>query len=55
MHFIYILFEQICVVTVCFSMGQAESGGSGIVSRRLTGQQSGAEQIVLKIANNKVY
>ncbi|KAL6980064.1 hypothetical protein U1Q18_021715 [Sarracenia purpurea var. burkii] len=32
----------------------AESGGSGIVSRRLTGQQSGAEQFVMQIPNNKV-
>lgn len=33
---------------------QADAGGSGIVSRRLTGQQSGAEQFVMKIPNNKV-
>lgn len=35
------------------SMDQAESGGSGIVSRRITGQ-TGSEQVVLKIPNNKV-
>ncbi|VFQ84711.1 unnamed protein product [Cuscuta campestris] len=33
---------------------EADSGGSGIVSRRLTGHQGGAEQFVMKVANNKV-
>ncbi|KAM7490526.1 hypothetical protein LguiA_033447 [Lonicera macranthoides] len=33
---------------------EAESGGSGIVSRRITGQQGGAEQFVMKVPNNKV-
>ncbi|KAJ7958338.1 Far upstream element-binding protein like [Quillaja saponaria] len=32
---------------------EAESGGSGVVSRRLTGQ-AGSEQFVLRIPNNKV-
>ncbi|XP_021907769.1 far upstream element-binding protein 1 [Carica papaya] len=32
---------------------EAEAGGSGIVSRRLTGQ-AGSEQFVMKIPNNKV-
>ncbi|KAK6116850.1 hypothetical protein DH2020_049416 [Rehmannia glutinosa] len=35
-------------------LSEAEAGGSGVVSRRLTGQPSGAEQFVMKIANNKV-
>lgn len=35
-------------------MLQAEAGGSGIVSRRLTGQ-AGSEQFVMKVPNNKVY
>ncbi|XP_031119767.1 far upstream element-binding protein 2-like isoform X2 [Ipomoea triloba] len=35
-------------------LSEADSGGSGIVSRRLTGQQSGAEQFVMKVPNNKV-
>lgn len=34
-------------------MWQAESGGSGIVGRRLTAQ-AGSEQFVMKIPNNKV-
>ncbi|RAL52884.1 hypothetical protein DM860_007652 [Cuscuta australis] len=33
---------------------EADSGGSGIVSRRLTGHQGGAEQFVMRVANNKV-
>lgn len=33
---------------------QAESGGSGIVSRRVTGQPGGTEQFVMQIPNNKV-
>lgn len=32
---------------------QAESGGQGIVSRRISGQ-AGSEQFVMKIPNNKV-
>ena len=32
---------------------QAESGGSGIVTRRLTGQ-AGSDEFVMKIPNNKV-
>ncbi|THG21665.1 hypothetical protein TEA_000294 [Camellia sinensis var. sinensis] len=35
-------------------LSEAEAGGSGIVSRRLTGQQSDSEQFVMKIPNNKV-
>ncbi|XP_019198931.1 PREDICTED: far upstream element-binding protein 2-like isoform X2 [Ipomoea nil] len=35
-------------------LSEADSGGSGIASRRLTGQQSGAEQFVMKVPNNKV-
>ncbi|KAL2236025.1 UNVERIFIED_CONTAM: Far upstream element-binding protein 1 [Sesamum indicum] len=35
-------------------LSEAEAGGSGIVSRRLTGQPSGSEQFVMKIPNNKV-
>ncbi|KAK9072064.1 hypothetical protein SSX86_008496 [Deinandra increscens subsp. villosa] len=35
-------------------LAEAESGGSGIVSRRLPGQQGGAEQFVMQVANNKV-
>ncbi|KAK9273181.1 hypothetical protein L1049_017988 [Liquidambar formosana] len=34
-------------------LNEAESGGSGIVSRRLTGQ-TGSEQFVMKVPNNKV-
>jgi hypothetical protein len=33
--------------------GQAEAGGSGIVSRRVTGQ-SGSDTFVMKVPNNKV-
>lgn len=33
---------------------QAEAGGSGIVSRRITGQ-SGSDQFVMKVPNNKVW
>ena len=51
----HILFDELSVATVCFSMGQADAGGSGIVSRRLTGQQSGADQFVMMIPNNKVW
>lgn len=32
---------------------QAESGGSGIVTRRFTGQ-AGSDEFVMKIPNNKV-
>ncbi len=35
-------------------LAEAESGGSGIVSRRVTGQPGGAEQFVMQIPNNKV-
>ncbi|KAL6524016.1 hypothetical protein OROMI_031111 [Orobanche minor] len=35
-------------------LSEADTGGSGIVSRRLTGQASGAEQFVMKVPNNKV-
>ncbi|XP_052210972.1 uncharacterized protein LOC127813897 [Diospyros lotus] len=35
-------------------LAEAETGGSGIVSRRLTGGQPGSEQFVMKIPNNKV-
>ncbi|PIN13248.1 K-homology type RNA binding protein [Handroanthus impetiginosus] len=35
-------------------LSEAEAGGSGIVSRRVAGQPSGAEQFVMKIPNNKV-
>nr|CAN67284.1 hypothetical protein VITISV_021596 [Vitis vinifera] len=34
-------------------LSEAEAGGSGIVSRRLTGQ-AGSEQFVMKVPNNKV-
>ncbi|KAL0017589.1 hypothetical protein SO802_004658 [Lithocarpus litseifolius] len=34
-------------------LSEAEAGGSGVVSRRLTGQ-SGADKFVMKIPNNKV-
>lgn len=53
--FISIFFDEFSVVTVYFQMQQADAGGSGIVSRRLTGQQSGADQFVMMIPNNKVY
>lgn len=33
---------------------QAESGGSGIVTRRFTGQ-AGSDEFVMKIPNNKVW
>ncbi|KAL8537367.1 hypothetical protein ACS0TY_012496 [Phlomoides rotata] len=46
--------EQLINDVLSESMGQAEAGGSGIVSRRVTGQPSGAEQFVMKIPNNKV-
>lgn len=42
-----------CVSHKIYHLKQAESGGSGIVSRRLTGP-SGSEQFVMKIPNNKV-
>ncbi|KAL6528771.1 hypothetical protein OROMI_028947 [Orobanche minor] len=35
-------------------LSEAEGSGSGAVSRRLTGQTSGSEQFVMKVANNKV-
>ncbi|KAJ9555796.1 hypothetical protein OSB04_010410 [Centaurea solstitialis] len=35
-------------------LAEAESGGSGIVSRRIPGQPGGAEQFVMKVPNNKV-
>ncbi|KAL6533996.1 hypothetical protein OROHE_013829 [Orobanche hederae] len=35
-------------------LSESDTGGSGIVSRRLTGQTSGAEQFVMKVPNNKV-
>ncbi|KAL6556667.1 hypothetical protein OROGR_005955 [Orobanche gracilis] len=35
-------------------LSEAATGGSGIASRRLTGQTSGAEQFVMKVPNNKV-
>ncbi|KAL6536237.1 hypothetical protein OROGR_012809 [Orobanche gracilis] len=35
-------------------LSEAEGTGSGTVSRRLTGQTSGFEQFVMKVANNKV-
>ncbi|KAA8521293.1 hypothetical protein F0562_011961 [Nyssa sinensis] len=35
-------------------LSEAEAGGSGVASRRLTGQQAGADQFVMKIPNNKV-
>ncbi|KAL3330288.1 hypothetical protein AABB24_034237 [Solanum stoloniferum] len=35
-------------------LSEADAGGSGIVSRRITGQVAGAEQFVMKVANNKV-
>ncbi|XP_031101659.1 far upstream element-binding protein 2-like [Ipomoea triloba] len=35
-------------------LSEADSGGSGIVSRRVTGQQAGAEQFVMQVPNNKV-
>ncbi|XP_059640484.1 uncharacterized protein LOC132282735 [Cornus florida] len=36
------------------TLAEAETGGSGTVSRRLTGHQAGGEQFVMKIPNNKV-
>ncbi|XP_071701182.1 uncharacterized protein [Rutidosis leptorrhynchoides] len=35
-------------------LAEAESGGSGTVSRRLPGQQGGAEQFSMQVPNNKV-
>ncbi|CAL5419675.1 unnamed protein product [Camellia sinensis] len=35
-------------------LSEAEAGGSGLASRRVTGQLPGAEQFVMKIPNNKV-
>ncbi|KAL2517853.1 KH domain-containing protein [Abeliophyllum distichum] len=35
-------------------LAEADAGGSGVASWRSTGQPSGAEQVVLKIPNNKV-
>ncbi|XP_059657083.1 uncharacterized protein LOC132303716 [Cornus florida] len=35
-------------------LAEAEAGGSGIVSRRVTGQQAGSEQFVMFVPNNKV-
>ena len=34
---------------------QAEAGGSGVVSRRLPGQQGGAETFSMPVPNNKVF
>lgn len=35
-------------------LAEAESGGSGTVSRRVSGQQGGAEQFSMQIPTNKV-
>ncbi|XP_019261169.1 PREDICTED: far upstream element-binding protein 2 isoform X1 [Nicotiana attenuata] len=35
-------------------LSEADSGGSGLVNRRLPGQQSGGEQFSMKVPNNKV-
>ncbi|CAI9093652.1 OLC1v1029207C1 [Oldenlandia corymbosa var. corymbosa] len=35
-------------------LNEAEAGGSGIVSRRVSGQQAGGDQFVMKVPNNKV-
>ncbi|CAA0824245.1 KH domain-containing protein [Striga hermonthica] len=35
-------------------LSEADTGGSGIVSRRVGGQGAGADQFVLKVPNNKV-
>ncbi|KAJ8561258.1 hypothetical protein K7X08_027448 [Anisodus acutangulus] len=35
-------------------LSEADSGGSGVVSRRLPGQQSGGEQFSMEVPNNKV-
>ncbi|XP_051137066.1 uncharacterized protein LOC127255538 [Andrographis paniculata] len=35
-------------------LSEADAGGSGIASRRVTGQSSGSDQFVMKIPNNKV-
>lgn len=35
-------------------LSEAEAGGSGMTSRRLAGPPAGAEQFVMKVANNKV-
>ncbi|KAL3655698.1 hypothetical protein CASFOL_000094 [Castilleja foliolosa] len=35
-------------------ISEADAGGSGMVNRRLTGSAAGAEQFVMKVANNKV-
>ncbi|KAJ9537397.1 hypothetical protein OSB04_030130 [Centaurea solstitialis] len=35
-------------------LAEAESGGSGIVSRRVSGPPGGAEQFVMQVPNNKV-
>ncbi|XP_027080676.1 far upstream element-binding protein 1 [Coffea eugenioides] len=35
-------------------LNEADAGGSGIVSRRVTGQPAGADQFVMQIPNNKV-
>ncbi|KAK6140847.1 hypothetical protein DH2020_025415 [Rehmannia glutinosa] len=35
-------------------LSEADTGGSGIVSKRLTGPPAGAEQFVMKVPNNKV-
>jgi far upstream element-binding protein len=35
-------------------LAEAESGGSGVVSRRVTGQPGGSDQFSMKVPNNKV-
>ncbi|KAG8381827.1 hypothetical protein BUALT_Bualt05G0013300 [Buddleja alternifolia] len=35
-------------------LSEAEAGGSGVASRRMTGQQSGADQFSMQVPNNKV-
>nr|GEV45627.1 far upstream element-binding protein 2 [Tanacetum cinerariifolium] len=35
-------------------LAEAEAGGSGVVSRRLPGQQGGADQFSMQVPNNKV-
>ncbi|GFZ17208.1 KH domain-containing protein [Actinidia rufa] len=46
-----VLSEVLCGLVVMLT---GRIRGSGIVSRRVTGQQPGAEQFVMKIPNNKV-
>lgn len=51
---LFSMFFQVLIISPFAKyLGQAEAGGSGVVSRRFTGQ-TGSDSFVTKIPNNKV-